>query len=476
VRITLLGHASVLVELDGATCLMDPVFRDPFEEGTVVSCPRRAIDVDALPRVDILIVSHRHPDHFDVASLDQVARDVEAICPPDPLIVYALRELGFENVTPVAPMAPILGPDFELFPTRSELTSIPEMGMVFRDGSGTFWNQVDTPLADETIATVRHLFGTIDVLFAMYASQNFEFFESRATEFPYETHRRNLETALAIDPKVVVPASAGFRFCGEHQWLNPFLFPISRERFVVDLARLAPGVDARTMDPGDVLEIDGDKVVQHTHASNVARVVDDDTAHLAFDPTAPVPPLIDTNPDGYAHDRLAQLAVDVINELGAWFASAAACDDRVVRAYREDGVRYRIGLVFPDGSERRLDLDCAAQPPRLSELSSPASEPDLVHRIAASALAGWAEHRRSFFSVRASSRRYGTAYRLRRDDATVALERRDLPDLLMYYLTYIAAGSEVSARSEVNQQIAALPTRRQPSTVPSAPTEGGHDA
>ncbi len=30
-KITLLGHAAVLVELAGATCLMDPVFFDPFE-------------------------------------------------------------------------------------------------------------------------------------------------------------------------------------------------------------------------------------------------------------------------------------------------------------------------------------------------------------------------------------------------------------------------------------------------------------
>ena len=77
-RITLLGHASVLVELDGTTCLVDPVLDDPFEEGTVVSCPRRAVDVDQLPQVDILVVSHRHPDHFDVASLDLVARDVDS--------------------------------------------------------------------------------------------------------------------------------------------------------------------------------------------------------------------------------------------------------------------------------------------------------------------------------------------------------------------------------------------------------------
>ena len=70
---------------------MDPVFADPFEEGTVVSC-RRAIDVGALPDVDILVV------HTVIRSLRRgvsrrVARDVEAHLPPDPLIVHALREL-----------------------------------------------------------------------------------------------------------------------------------------------------------------------------------------------------------------------------------------------------------------------------------------------------------------------------------------------------------------------------------------------
>jgi L-ascorbate metabolism protein UlaG (beta-lactamase superfamily) len=42
-KVTLLGHASVLVEMNGATCLMDPVFFDPFEEGAVVSCPERVV-------------------------------------------------------------------------------------------------------------------------------------------------------------------------------------------------------------------------------------------------------------------------------------------------------------------------------------------------------------------------------------------------------------------------------------------------
>jgi hypothetical protein len=46
-KVTLLGHASVLVEMNGATCLMDPVFFDPFEEGAVVSCPEQVVGKSA---------------------------------------------------------------------------------------------------------------------------------------------------------------------------------------------------------------------------------------------------------------------------------------------------------------------------------------------------------------------------------------------------------------------------------------------
>src|SRR5438132_8935923 len=82
-RVTLLGHASVLVEMGAATCLMDPVFFDPFEDGTVVSCPSRTVHLEALPHIELLVVSHRHPDHFDVRSLNELSRDCDAICPAD---------------------------------------------------------------------------------------------------------------------------------------------------------------------------------------------------------------------------------------------------------------------------------------------------------------------------------------------------------------------------------------------------------
>jgi UDP-MurNAc hydroxylase len=334
-RVTLLGHASVLVEMTGAVCLMDPVFFDPFEEGAVVSCPARAVHVDKLPAIDLLVVSHRHPDHSDIASLARLPRDCDAICPADPLIVYGLKQLGFKRVHPVEPMGEISSADFELYPTRSETTSLREFGMVFRDRGGVFFNKVDIFVSDATIQAIRDRFGQVDLLLAMYASQNFEFFESRTTDFPYATHRRNLETALAIAPRMVAPGSAGFRFTGDHSWFNAFLFPISAQRFVDDLRRLDPAMEASLMGPGDVFEIGGDGVRYLPGASPYAATLCDDRSLIEFDPTAPIPPLSDPNVDGWSSAKLEQLTQSFVGEqMGQFVLAEQSRNDPVSRCSR----------------------------------------------------------------------------------------------------------------------------------------------
>lgn len=106
--------------------------------------------------------------------------------------------------------------------------------------------------------------GRIDLLFAVYASQNCGFFESKPVAFPFETHQMNLGNVAAITPKMAVPGSAGFRFSGPGmEWCNSFLFPMARERFIEDLARVAPQVATCIANPGDTFEIAAGNV---THA------------------------------------------------------------------------------------------------------------------------------------------------------------------------------------------------------------------
>jgi L-ascorbate metabolism protein UlaG (beta-lactamase superfamily) len=71
-RVAWLGHASLLLQLDGLTVLVDPIFG---KVGGLM--PRQAaapMSVDDLPEVDVVLISHGHYDHLDVASLRALSK------------------------------------------------------------------------------------------------------------------------------------------------------------------------------------------------------------------------------------------------------------------------------------------------------------------------------------------------------------------------------------------------------------------
>ncbi len=69
------------------------------------------------------------------------------------------------------------------------------------------------------------------------------------------------------------------------------------------------------------------------------------------------------------------------------------------------------------------------------------------------ALVGWIEHTKSFYYVRAYSRRYGTLCELTFEGGQVRLKRRALPDLLMHYLLNVMEGSEFAAKRQIDMEL-----------------------
>jgi L-ascorbate metabolism protein UlaG (beta-lactamase superfamily) len=93
-RIVFLGHATVLIEVDGVRLLTDPLLRD-----RVAHLRRQAppVDSDLFADPDAVLISHLHHDHLDLPSLRLIGRDT-------PLIVPAgagewLRHRGFARVS-----------------------------------------------------------------------------------------------------------------------------------------------------------------------------------------------------------------------------------------------------------------------------------------------------------------------------------------------------------------------------------------
>ena len=74
--VTWIGHASFLLQLAGRNILVDPHFSERASPVGFTG-PRRIvalpIDVPELPRIDVVLVSHNHYDHLDLASVKRLA-------------------------------------------------------------------------------------------------------------------------------------------------------------------------------------------------------------------------------------------------------------------------------------------------------------------------------------------------------------------------------------------------------------------
>ena len=76
-RVTWLGHSTVLIEIDGLRVLTDPVWGPRASPSRLVG-PKRfqpvPIALRALPPIDVVVISHDHYDHLDYSTIRELAR------------------------------------------------------------------------------------------------------------------------------------------------------------------------------------------------------------------------------------------------------------------------------------------------------------------------------------------------------------------------------------------------------------------
>ena len=98
-----IGHATVLLRIDGMTILTDPVLsnRVGLGLGLITGGPRRhvaaALNIRQLPRIDLILLSHAHFDHLDRPTLSRLDKNVPVITAHHTLDL--IRDLGFRRAT-----------------------------------------------------------------------------------------------------------------------------------------------------------------------------------------------------------------------------------------------------------------------------------------------------------------------------------------------------------------------------------------
>jgi L-ascorbate metabolism protein UlaG (beta-lactamase superfamily) len=91
-QVTYIGHATLLIEIGGARFLTDPNF-DPKLGRILPRVSAPGIAIDALPRLDAILVTHAHADHLSFDSLDRLPRNIPLYAPP--AVARWLRRMGY---------------------------------------------------------------------------------------------------------------------------------------------------------------------------------------------------------------------------------------------------------------------------------------------------------------------------------------------------------------------------------------------
>ena len=161
IDVRLVRNATLLVTVGETTFLVDPMFSSPGENPPAPNSPNdRRNPLVPMPDVDLphdaVIVTHRHPDHFDEAAREELDANVPLFRQPTDADAFA--DEGFTDVRPVADEGSFDGVTVHRTPGRHGHGQLAEeMGPVsgfVLDADGTLYIAGDTVWYDAVERTL----------------------------------------------------------------------------------------------------------------------------------------------------------------------------------------------------------------------------------------------------------------------------------------------------------------------------------
>ena len=429
---TSLGHANWLFEAAGLRLLCDPLLEREHYRGIFEVTPPRRLRAELL-RPDFILVSHAHPDHFDIPSLATLARlDPESvIVTPDALVAEAARTLGFVTVHEVAAGQRIELDGVTLVTTES--LAHDEWGVMIASEDGVVWNQVDSVFdgpehARRVKAASLDALGRERIDLALVMGRPMHEIAAQlggAIGFPYGDYAKLLAELAAIEPGAIVPASADTAHGQPHAWLNAIMYPVDTTRFMRDAALVCPR--ARVFEPmlgGSFRLRRGEVELDPRGGAELIELLGP-PAERHYRPFA-IPPLHDAGEALELDTRKAEIAGWIEHQLrDALLANHAH--------FGVDGpVRFVVEVVFPGQTPGAGDAyTLVIERDRASVRAGVDPQWDLYNLVAGTMLWEVITGRRSWGDVliagalRAASRAYAIGPR--------GLERANIGETFLYY-------------------------------------------
>lgn len=139
IKVTFIGHATVLLQFGGYNIITDPVWYNrcsPVQWAGPQRVVPAGIRFDDLPKIDLIIQSHNHWDHLDIRTMQKLyKRDVPTVVCPLGVDLF-LNKRGIKNT-----IALDWGQNYQ-FASDLEVTCTPAQhfsGRGLRDRNATLW-------------------------------------------------------------------------------------------------------------------------------------------------------------------------------------------------------------------------------------------------------------------------------------------------------------------------------------------------
>jgi L-ascorbate metabolism protein UlaG (beta-lactamase superfamily) len=245
-RVTLVGHATALVELDGVRFLTDPLLRT---RRIFLRAARRDLDPAWSERLDAVLLSHFHRDHYDPRSLRLLDPETLVVGPPG--TARRIRRLGRGAAAELRPGESTVVRGVTVRATEARHGRVPApfrsiaLGFLLL-GSERLYFAGDTDLFPGLAGLASE---RLDVALVPIGGWGPRLGAGHLDP------RRAAEAVRLVRPRVAVPIHWGFlRPLGLGR-LNPRYLTHPGAIFARLAAEIAPDVEVRVLEPGETLEV-----------------------------------------------------------------------------------------------------------------------------------------------------------------------------------------------------------------------------
>lgn len=436
-----------LVEAAGLRLLCDPLLGPEHHCGVFETVPRRTVVAEEL-RPDFVLVSHQHPDHFDVPSLHRLAQlDPDSVVmTPDTLVAWAARTLGFRVVHELPPAQRVELDGIALVTTPS--LGADEWGVLIAADGAVGWNQVDAVLRGpahvrEVLATVLPALETRRVDLGIVRWQpmlEIAAVLGRRTGFPYTSYTDLLAQAAALEAAAIVPGANGAAHVEAFRWMDEFVFPVPEPRFLRDVANISPKTQPLPLHVGGRYHVQpGEVSLDRQGAAALVQCESPWTEPRRYRPLA-TEPLRDANPNG--HDE-----AEARRRAHAWIRGDLA--DALAKAWPSfratEPLRFALEVAFGQAHDV-FTIIVDAKGARVVDAFD--EDWDVLNAVAGSLLYEVIEGQRHWGDVllagclRAATRAYDVDER--------GLRRLDVGEIFLYYALPYDRAVERAVRWEVH--------------------------